>query len=52
MIEVIMIVGLVVLYFVLMVWWPEWVGITGKVGKKNEKARQKDSQADDHELFK
>ncbi len=52
MFEVIMIVGLIALYFFFMVFYPEWVGIMGKVGKKNEKARQKGSKAEDPDFLK
>lgn len=52
MFELFLIVSLIVLYFVLMIWWPEWVGIQGKVAKKNEEAHKKGASADDADFFK
>jgi H+/gluconate symporter-like permease len=52
MLELGLIVGLIVLYFVFMVFWPEWVGIQGKVAKKIEQDHKKDSESKDPEFFK
>lgn len=52
MFEISLIVGLVVVYFILMFFFPEWVGITGKVAKKNEESHKKGAKADDADFFK
>lgn len=51
MFELGLIIGLIVLYFVLMVFWPEWVGIQGKVAKKNEEAHKKGAEPKDNDFF-
>lgn len=38
----------IVAYVVIMVLWPEWVGITGKVALKAERAHRGGSDADDN----
>ncbi|MES2770089.1 MAG: hypothetical protein V4596_13170 [Bdellovibrionota bacterium] len=52
MFEACLIIGLIVVYFLLMFFYPEWVGITGKVAKKNEEAHKKGTKADDAKFFK
>ena len=52
MVEAGLIIGMIVVYFLLMFFYPEWVGITGKVAKKNEEVHKKGTDADDSEFFK
>jgi hypothetical protein len=37
----------IVAYLIIMVLWPEWVGITGKVALEAERAHRGGSEADD-----
>jgi hypothetical protein len=52
MFEAFMIIGLIVVYFLLMFFYPEWVGITGKVAKKNEEAHKKGTETKESNFFK
>lgn len=52
MFEACLIIGLVVVYFLLMFFYPEWVGMTGKVAKKNEESHKKGSEAKESDFFK
>jgi hypothetical protein len=52
MFEAFMIIGLIAAYFFLMFFYPEWVGMTGKVAKKNEESHKKGSGAKESDFFK
>jgi hypothetical protein len=52
MFEAFMVIGLIVVYFLLMFFFPEWVGITGKVAKKNEQSHKKGSEVKESKFFK
>lgn len=38
-------------YIFLMIFYPEWVGITGKSARKTMEDHKEGSQAEDHEFF-
>ncbi len=42
-----LLLGAVVVYVALMIFFPEWVGITGKVALNNEKSHQKEESKKD-----